>query len=129
MIPFSNACAEQQDQPWNWYYAAFYSPTIGSKILVRSGTAKIKLTTSEIAIKFSDIDQPELKASFEGKIVRPGNLSGVLKGFFPSGSEHLVGTYREMGTIKECRWQEVVLKPNVPDGSALVLSRIQGKCQ
>ncbi len=121
--------AQTQECEWNWYYAAFYSPSSASRVMLRSGTATVKMSHSEIVLRFTEGDSPETQASFSGRITGPGNVRGTLKGFFPSGAENFSGAYRQMGETKSCRWQEIVLRSSVPDGSALVLSRIEGPCQ
>lgn len=122
------AYAQKPDGEWNWYYATFYSPTT-SKVLLRSGTASVKISQSKIVLHFVEKDVPEMQASFSGLVTGNGNIRGTLKGFFPSGVENLSGTYRKMGERKTCRWQEIIFRPSVPNGSTLVLSRIEGPCQ
>lgn len=124
-----SAYAQKSDSEWNWYYAAFYSPTVGSNVMLRSGTARVKLSQSDVSLQFTEREYPEMQASFTGRIVGVGNIKGMLKGFFPSGVDSFSGIYRQVGEAKYCRWQEIILRPNAPDGSVLVLSRIDGPCQ
>lgn len=123
------AHAQKFDGEWNWYYAAFYSPSSGSDVLLRHGTATVRMSQSEISLQFVEKDFPEMRATFRGQIIGSGDVRGVLKGFFPSDSDRFLGTFRELGKIKSCRWQEIILRPSVPDGSVLVLSRVGGPCQ
>lgn len=125
----TSVSAKNTEGEWNWYYAAFHSPSLGSKVFLRSGTATVKISKTVLSLRFIEKDHPEMRASFSGRILAGGNVRGTLKEFFPSGVDILEGTYRQKGEIKSCLWQEIILRPSVPDGSALVLSKIEGTCQ
>jgi hypothetical protein len=122
------ACAQEPDQPWRWYFVAFDSPSPGSDAFVRSGTARVVLDDSKVRIEFVEKGMPELKATYAGSLAKGGNVKGALDGFFFHGPEAWGGTYSQTN-LNECRFEEIVLRSGVPDGSALVLSRAQGKCQ
>lgn len=124
----SLACAKEHET-WNWYYAAFYAPSPESKLLVRSGTAQVSIASNKIHIAFNERDSPDVRASFNGEMTRTGAVKGTLNGFFMHGAESRSGSYREMGSIRNCHWQEIVLRPSVPDGSVLTIARTEGKCQ
>lgn len=121
--------AQEPEEKWNWYYAAFYSSAPASEVLLRSGTASVKMSQSRIFLRFAEPDFPEMQASFSGWITNAKNIQGSLDGFFPSGPDDFVGTYRQSGDAKSCHWQEIVLRRSIPDGSFLVLSRVEGPCQ
>lgn len=121
--------AQSAREEWNWYYVAFHSQAPGASVLLRSGTASVEVSENRIHVQFADREQPELRASFEGRIVDTVSVTGTLTGLFPSGAESRVGTYRRVGTTDKCRWQEIALRPSVPDGSVLMLSRVDGICQ
>jgi hypothetical protein len=114
---------------WNWYYAAFLAPTVGSRVLLRSGTAKVRFSRGAIHILFTEQTIPELHPEFLGEISEHSAITGILEGFFPDGSERLVGTYRESSRRTICRWHEIELRPGVADGAALFLARTDGPCQ
>ncbi len=120
--------AKNTEGGWNWYYAAFYSPSIGSKVLLRSGTATVRISKAAVFLQFTEEDHTDMQASFSGQISDAGNVRGALKDFFPSGTDNFSGSYRQR-KIDSCHWQELILRPAVPDGSALVISRIEGACQ
>jgi hypothetical protein len=126
----TNAWGQQQNvASWNWYYSAFYAPNPASKVLTRSGTARVNLDIDKVHIIFSESDFPEMKATFTGAIVKTGEIKGSLEGFFFHGTESREGIYRVVGNAKDCRRQEIILRSHVPDGSALVLARVDGKCR
>ncbi len=121
--------ADEKGQLWNWYYAGFNSPDVGSGLFTRSGTARVEFSATKILIRFSEPALPNWGASFEGRIGKSPGLVGVLKDFFPSGSEAFSGQLNKMKAGKDCQMQEILLRPHVYDGSVLALSRIEGKCQ
>lgn len=122
------AYAKPPNGEWNWYYAAFNSPLSG-KVFLRSGTATVKISKSALLLQFMEKDYPEMQASFSGRFYGAKNVRGTLKGFFPSGADNFSGTYRKMGGMNSCHWQEFILRPSVPDGAVLVLSKVEGACQ
>lgn len=123
----SNLCA--QPAQWNWYYAAFNAPTPNSGLLLRQGTAQVDLTSTSLNIEFSEQKLPEARASLKGKVLKGRIIDAKLKRFFPSGDDYVEGVYNSQGNRKTCLWQEILLRPKVPDGTVLVLARTDGPCQ
>lgn len=121
--------AENADKQWNWYYAAFYSPSLKSKVLLRSGVATVDIVHSKVLIKFKEEISPDIQSYYAGKVSASGEVLGSLNEFFPSGKEEFHGKYKQFRSSTTCHWQEIVLKPTTPDGSVIVISRIDGKCQ
>lgn len=124
------ACAQEAEQSWKWYFAAFNSPSDGSGIFTRSGTARVVIDGSKVRVEFTEKDIPELKASYVGSLGMDGSVKGTLDGLFFHGPEAWNGSYAQM-SLKEhgCRFEEIVLRSGIPDGSVLVLSRARGQCQ
>jgi len=128
LASISVSAQEMTAQQWNWYLSAFDSPSTGSGVLIRSGIAHVDLSNTDIRIKFNEKKLPELNAIYVGKFTKAGEVKGQLNGFFFHGSEEWNGSYHQ-ANLNECHFQEIILKSDVPDGSVLVISRIQGKCQ
>lgn len=118
-----------KDQPWNWYFASFNSPSVGSEIFVRSGIAQVLISGEDVQIKFSESRIPELKATFTGKINREGDVKGVLDKFFQEGEEVWGGRYSILLVSKNCKIEEILIRSGVPDGSVLAVTRTGGECQ
>jgi hypothetical protein len=113
---------------WRWYYAAYGSPAPEAKMFTRAGTASVAVDGTALRIDFKeDTPAPGERARFVGKLAA-GRVSGRLVGFFPSGDETRQGEYREQH-VANCRWREIALRPQVPDGSVLIVSRMEGVCQ
>ena len=123
------AHTQVSETEWNWYFAGFDSPLLGSEVMLRSGTASVKVTKTELYVRFSERAYPEMRGVFRGKIIGSGNVHGVLDNFFPSGGVTLTGLYQEKGKPSICHWREIILRPSVPDGRALLISQTSGPCQ
>lgn len=126
------AAANEKVQTWNWYYAAFNSPELRSGVFLRHGVAKSLRSDSSIRISFSEAALPEIQPSFSGYVSESDVIQGRLVGFFTADGDEradLSGEYRKSGNVASCHFEEIILRPGVPDGSVLVLSRIQGLCE
>jgi hypothetical protein len=124
-----NAPAQKPSAGWNWYFVAFCAPTPPTEICTRFGTATVSKSARSVNIEFRQKDYPEMHARFTGSLSPSGAISGVLAGFFSSGSETLGGAYRQMGKVSDCLWQEIALRSSVPDGLTLVLTKMDGPCR
>ncbi len=122
------ALAAEPSGGWRWYYAAYGSPAPEARVFTRVGTASVAVDGAALRIDFKeDAPAPGERARFVGKRAA-GRVSGRLVGFFPSGDEMRQGDYREQ-RVANCRWHEIALRPQVPDGSVLIVSRMEGVCQ
>jgi hypothetical protein len=79
----------------------------------------------------TDTSGTEVISSYLGRVGSGGRgVSGTLDGFFLHGSEVWSGAISQKElTEQQCRFREIVLRSQVPDGSMLVLSRTEGDCQ
>ncbi len=118
--------AEDKANTWRWYYTSFYSPK-DTKVLLRSGTANVKIADKAIDINFIEGGLEGQKSKFVGKINK-GDIVGELINFFPSGNDYMKGTYKER-KIPNCRFSQISIYPEYPDGEILMLSKIDGLCQ
>jgi len=123
------ACAQNSDPLWNWYFAAFSAPSPGADVMLRSGTARVVLGDQKVRIEFVEGKLPELKATYVGTVTEAGVVKGELNRFFMHGPEAWDGEYNQTGELSECRSEEIVLRPGVPDGAVLVIAKVRGKCQ
>lgn len=122
------AHAAEPSGAWRWYYVAYGSPAPEARVFLRAGTASVAIEGAALRIDFKeDAPAPGERARFVGNL-QAGRVSGRLVGFFPSGDETRQGNYREQ-RIANCRWREIAIRPQVPDGSVLVVSRVEGVCQ
>ncbi len=126
--PLCAALAAEPSSGWRWYYAAYGSPAPEARVFIRAGTASVAIEGAALRIDFKeDTPAPGERARFVGKL-QAGKVSGRLVSFFPSGDETRQGDYREH-RIANCRWREIAIQPTVPDGSVLIVSRVEGACQ
>lgn len=113
---------------WRWYYATYGSPATDAKLFVRAGTAAVVIDGGTIRIELTEATPvADSKSFFVGKIDGT-KVSGRLTKFFPSGDEVRVGEYKQM-QIANCIWRQFNINPAQPDGSALVISSMEGVCQ
>ncbi len=126
--PMAAAMAAEPSAGWRWYYAAYGSPAPEARVFTRAGTASVAIDGAALRIDFKeDTAAAGERARFVGKLAA-GRVSGRLVGFFPSGDETRQGEYREH-RIANCRWREIAIRPQLPDGSVLIVSRMEGACQ
>jgi len=122
------ALAAEPAGAWRWYYVAYGSPAPEARVFTRTGTASVAIEGAAVRIDFrEDAAAPGERPRFVGKL-QAGRVSGRLAAFFPGGDETRQGDYREQ-RIANCRWREISIRPQVPDGSVLIVSRTEGACQ
>jgi len=125
-LPMLSFSAEPSAGTWRWYYAAYGSTGSDAKLFIRSGSASVLIDGAAIKIELREAsggDAPSFVGKFEG-----ARISGKLTKFFPSGDEARQGEYREK-RISNCKWRQYSIWPEYPDGSVLIVSRIEGTCQ
>ena len=120
------APAAEPASTWRWYYAAYGAPGPDAKLFTRSGAANVVVDGASVKIELREAGSGEA-SSFVGK-VEGARLSGRLLKFFPSGDEARQGEYRER-RIPNCKWRQFSIWPEYPDGSVLIVSRVEGACQ
>lgn len=118
--------ADEEAGAWRWYYVAYGAPGPNAKLFTRSGHAIVLANDSVVKIEMQEHSSGET-SSFVGK-VRGTHVAGKLMKFFPSGEETQQGEYREKQTLN-CKWQQFSIRPEYPDGSILIVSRVEGPCQ
>jgi len=129
MLACASAWAQDSNQMWHWYYASPPYPNPGERPLLRFGTARVATGEGKIHINFAESDFPEMKATFEGRVAKGGDVRGELKNFFLQGPPvELPGQYRETKRGKGCQLQQIMLRTGFADGSILMLSRVRGEC-
>jgi hypothetical protein len=129
LLFLSGVANAADDQLWNWYVAGFNSPSTGSGVFVREGTARVEVNGDGLKIHLYEQKRPELDSNFIGKKSSEGNVEGRLNGFFPVGDDDLDGRYTALFFSSECKVEEIVLRFGVPDGTVLAISRTIGRCQ
>jgi len=125
LVPALSLAAEPAGA-WRWYYAAYGAPGPDAKLFTRSGPASVVVDGSSVRIDLREAGSGDV-SSFVGK-VDGARLSGKLMKFFPSGDEARQGEYRER-RIPNCKWRQFSIWPEYPDGSVLIVSRVEGSCQ
>ncbi len=121
------ASADEMTDGWRWYYSSYYSPKTDTKILVRNGVANVIINDNIVEIEFIENGFEDSKYKFVGKI-KNGNITGKLINFFPSADEVMQGNYRKK-EIPNCEFRQIIIYPEYPDGSTLMVSKIDGACQ
>lgn len=126
----SSACAQETAPPWKWYFAGIhhFSTSAETELLIRSGTAHAVIDDGSVRVEFVEKEAPELKPTFDGHLGTGGHLTGELSGFFPHEPETWKGAYRQMA-VPGCRFEEIELRPSAPDGTVLMVSRVEGECE
>lgn len=127
VLPVAGGAAEPAAS-WRWYYSAYGSPASDAKVFVRTGVANVAIDGATLRIEFTNATPGAgEKSNFVGK-VEGARVSGRLTKFFPSGDESRQGEYKER-RIANCKWRQISILPEYPDGSVLVVSRVEGACQ
>ncbi|WP_333798024.1 hypothetical protein [Rheinheimera sp.] len=126
MLVSTSTLANNADALWNWYFSGIATRKPNTEVLIRKGSASVTLKASTIHIEFNENDMPNLNAVYTGVVKKNMEISGTLNGFFFHGSELWSGVFSRKETPAGCHWEEILLRPNIFDGSVLVLSRVQG---
>lgn len=121
----------QSDQRWRWYLSSFCSPALEASLCTRVGLAQVLMDSGRVHATLMDPKLPETALTFDGKFLKSKTITGQLQGLSshaPSQDEYQ-GAYSTLQMGKNCKAEQILLMPKVPDGSVLSLSRIQGACQ
>ena len=121
----------ETDQRWRWFLSSFCSPKLDSALCVRAGLAQVRIENGQVQATLVDPKIPEGPLIFNGNILKKNSVSGELQGLSSHAptKDRYQGSYNALQTGKNCKAEQVVLLPEVPDGSVLSLGRVQGICQ
>jgi hypothetical protein len=119
------AMGAESHESWRWYYSGFGSPDASAKVLLRSGSATVSKSKADITVAMQGVDGTA--ATFIGK-VSISQVNGMLSNFFPSEAVSYHGTYKTL-QVGACKFEQIALSSDVPDGSIIMLSRVSGRCQ
>lgn len=117
-------CFAKVDQ-WSWYYATFVSVN-SHESDIRYGLAEITINNGKITGYLIDDRTPELRIPLSGSI-SDDDITIELPTFFPSYAIEFSGKFRT-GTYEDCKYEEISLQYEVPNGEIMVMSKNTGKC-
>jgi hypothetical protein len=123
-ILFSAFCSAKVDE-WSWYYATFVSVNYHESD-IRYGLAEIDINNGKITGYLVELRAPDIQIPLSGSISEDG-VTIELPTFFPSYAIEFSGKMR-VETYENCKYEEIILHYEVPNGEVMVLSKNTGKC-
>lgn len=114
-----------KDESWKWYYAT--PGGLGDyKSNMRYGRAELTVSDGKISGHLIELRAPEIQIPLSGSI-SGDEVTVVLPTFFPSYVIEFSGKIRTE-TYEECKYEEIRLQYEMPNGETMVISRTTGDC-
>lgn len=125
IILFFSGYSHAKVDQWSWYYATFVSVN-SHESDIRYGLAEITINNGKITGYLIDNRAPGLRVPLGGSI-SGDDVTIELPTFFPSYAIEFSGKMRS-GAYEDCKYEEISLQYEVPNGEVMVMSKNTGKC-
>lgn len=122
---FYPVLSHADSEKWSWHYTGFTGPS-GNKSYIRYGSADITISDGKINGYIIDAMEPDIHISISGTI-SGDEVFVMLPTFFPSYAIEFSGKKR-MSTYEGCKYEEITLQYELPNGEVMVLLKTTGKC-
>lgn len=120
-----SSCAFAKVEQWKWYYAT--PGGLGDyKSDMRYGRAELTISDGKISGHLIELRAPDIQIPLSGSI-SGDNVTVVLPTFFPSYVIEFSGKVRAE-TYERCKYEEIRLQYEMPNGETMVISRTTGDC-
>lgn len=119
------------EQKWRWFFSSFCSPSLEATLCTRTGSARVHIYKDRLEATLLDLKIPESPLVFKGEIRKKKSVIGSLHGLgsHEPSQEKFQGAYSALQMGTNCKVEQILLTPRVPDGAVLSLSRVLGTCQ
>ncbi len=124
-ILFSSGLSYAKDDQWRWYYTSFLS-NVNNKVFTRHGNAELTISEGGVSGFLVESSNPAIQIPLSDTILAD-QVTMVLPTFFPSHAIEFSGKIREE-IYEECKYEEIRLQYELPNGETMVISRTTGDC-